>query len=81
MEGITRLWRRAGAGPRRFAVAPGRVHAVLGENGAGKSTLIKVMSGVVIDEGRMWLEDRATAFACRRPPTGPGSSASSRSCR
>src|SRR5437867_1289795 len=28
-----------------FAVAPGEVHALIGENGAGKSTLMKVLSG------------------------------------
>ena len=27
-------------------LAPGKVHAVVGENGAGKSTLIKILSGV-----------------------------------
>ncbi|MFO1074224.1 MAG: sugar ABC transporter ATP-binding protein [Geminicoccaceae bacterium] len=65
MEGITKRYGGVLALDRaELAVAPGRVHAVLGENGAGKSTLIKVMSGVVTpDEGRMWLEDRATAFA------------------
>ncbi|MGF1619062.1 MAG: multiple monosaccharide ABC transporter ATP-binding protein [Rhodomicrobiaceae bacterium] len=29
-----------------IAVAPGEIHAVVGENGAGKSTLMKVLSGV-----------------------------------
>jgi general nucleoside transport system ATP-binding protein len=35
-------------------VAPGEIHAVLGENGAGKSTLMKVIYGVTRpDSGRM----------------------------
>lgn len=30
-----------------FAVAPGSIHAIVGENGAGKSTLMKVLGGAV----------------------------------
>jgi ribose transport system ATP-binding protein len=30
-----------------FGVAPGTVHAIVGENGAGKSTLIKILSGAL----------------------------------
>ncbi len=30
-----------------FRLAPGEIHALLGENGAGKSTLIKILAGIV----------------------------------
>jgi ribose transport system ATP-binding protein len=30
-----------------FALAPGSIHAILGENGSGKSTLVKLLSGII----------------------------------
>ena len=41
-------------------VAPGEVHAVVGENGAGKSTLMKIVSGGV-RPGRRHRRDRRRA--------------------
>lgn len=47
-------------------LAPGEVHALIGENGAGKSTLMKVLSGAHrADEGSMELAGRPYA------PEGP----------
>jgi len=44
-------------------VAPGTVHALLGENGAGKSTLVKILTGAVRqDAGRILLDGTPAQF-------------------
>jgi ribose transport system ATP-binding protein len=64
MEGVSKRYGGVRALENaQLEVAPGRIHAVLGENGAGKSTLIKIMAGVVAaDEGRMLLDGREVTF-------------------
>jgi rhamnose transport system ATP-binding protein len=46
-----------------FAVAPGSIHALLGENGAGKSTLVKIVTGIQpADTGEIRLDGTTVRF-------------------
>jgi ribose transport system ATP-binding protein len=47
-----------------LALAPGTVHALMGENGAGKSTLMKILAGVhQPDDGEIRRDGRTVSFA------------------
>ncbi|MEJ1974278.1 MAG: ATP-binding cassette domain-containing protein [Lacunisphaera sp.] len=52
-------------------IAPGEIHALVGENGAGKSTLMKILSGVHAPRCRHLGPRRPAVCAgrsARRPP-------------
>jgi ABC-type sugar transport system ATPase subunit len=47
-----------------FEVAPGTIHALVGENGAGKSTLVRILGGVTQpDHGRLTIGGRERRFS------------------
>ncbi|MBO0730030.1 MAG: sugar ABC transporter ATP-binding protein, partial [Acidimicrobiaceae bacterium] len=50
-------------------IAPGEIHALLGENGAGKSTMIKLLAGVhEPDSGEIHLRGKRIDHVFPRPP-------------
>ncbi|KVE34646.1 sugar ABC transporter ATP-binding protein [Burkholderia sp. TSV86] len=54
-------------------LAPGEIHALMGQNGAGKSTLINVLTGVCAhDAGEIRLDGRPVRFATPREAEAAG---------
>ena len=74
IEGLTKAYPGVVANSNvSFSIAPGEVHALLGENGAGKSTLVKMIYGLVRpDSGGMTLNGAPYAPAKPSEARGKG---------
>ena len=74
LRGITKRFGSLVANDRiDLAVAPGQVHALLGENGAGKTTLMNVLYGMLQpDEGEIMLDAKAVRFGSPKDAIAAG---------
>jgi len=74
LQGITKRFPGVVANSEvTFQVAPGEVHALLGENGAGKSTLVKIIYGVLhADEGTVLWQSQPVRIADPHAARGLG---------
>jgi simple sugar transport system ATP-binding protein len=74
LAGIRKAWPAVLANDDvSLEVAPGEIHAILGENGAGKSTLVKIIYGVIqADAGSIVWEGRPVQIASPAVARGLG---------